>query len=153
MHSSTDLKLKKKKVYFTKDLYKKNATWNSDYSNALKQKGQLIIKMDGQLLSLFDAFVSECKSKEIKLILVVSPMYIEGQAFIKNYSKMIDGYRKMADERELPFIDYSNDSISFDRENFYNASHLNGTGSTKFTNKLCDSLLKLMVPIGRDTFK
>jgi lysophospholipase L1-like esterase len=37
---------------------------------------------------------------------------------------------------KIPFIDFSKDSMSYNKEYFYNATHLNKKGADLFTEKL-----------------
>jgi len=49
-------------------------------------------------------------------------------------------YKKFSNEYQIPFYDFSNDSISYHKKYFYNASHLNNIGSQLFTKELIDTL-------------
>ena len=49
-------------------------------------------------------------------------------------------FKKLSKEYQIPFYDFSNDSISYHKKYFYNASHLNNFGSQLFTKELIDKL-------------
>tara|TARA_B110000971_G_scaffold221949_1_gene271808 strand:- start:12618 stop:13556 length:939 start_codon:yes stop_codon:yes gene_type:complete len=114
--------------------------WNSDLLNAKKKYKSLKVKIDTTTLNLFKEFVKKNKAEEIEVILVYSPEYIEGQEFISNRDSIINLYKKISDENKISFIDFSNDSISYKKEYFYNATHLNKKGANLFTQKLIDTL-------------
>ena len=120
-----------------------NASWNSDLSNAKKGMESYEIKLDTPTIKLFKTYLQECKSKNIKIIFVYSPEYIDGQKFVKNRGAVIDLYENLSKKYDIPFYDYSTDSMSYQKKYFYNAEHLNKSGSEIFTNKLVKEL-KLM---------
>jgi lysophospholipase L1-like esterase len=49
-------------------------------------------------------------------------------------------YRKYADDYQIPFFDYSNDSLCLNKELFYNTTHLNKKGADLFSKKLASDL-------------
>ncbi|WP_394773892.1 hypothetical protein [Flavobacterium sp.] len=114
--------------------------WNSDFDKAKKKMKNYEIKLDNPSIVLFDEYLRECKSKNIYVILVYTPEYIEGQKFYKNKDKIISLYKSFGKKYNIPFYDYSNDEISYNKKNFYNAMHLNKLGSELFTQKLIDTL-------------
>ena len=116
----------------------RDETWNSD----LSQVGSFKINLDSISVQLFQNFIKECKLDSISLILVYTPEYVEGQNLVKNRSEIMDMYNKWAEKYNIPFLDYSNDSISYHKEYFYNAMHMNKTGSELFTRKLAKDLVK-----------
>lgn len=115
--------------------------WNGDFDRAKLTMKNYEIKCDSVNIALFQNFLNECKSNDIKLVFVYTPEYIEGQRFIKNRDQLMGIYKKFSKQYQIPFYDYSNDSISFQKKYFYNAGHMNKTGSELLTNKLIDSLI------------
>lgn len=114
--------------------------WNSDFDNAKASMKSLEVTLDKATIVLFENFLKECKSNNIKLIFVYTPEYIEGQKFVSNREQIMGLYKKFSKEYQIPFYDFSNDSISYQKKYFYNASHLNKIGSQLFTKKLIDKL-------------
>ena len=45
-------------------------------------------------------------------------------------------FKKFSKKYDIPFYDYSTDTLCFHKKYFYNALHLNKTGAEIFTNKL-----------------
>ena len=117
-----------------------NKLWNNDFDNAKKTMKKYVAKPDSMILSLFDNYLKECKLQNIKVILVYSPYYIEGQEFIENQDQIINTYKTLAQKYEFPFLDFTNDEICFDKKYFYNAGHMNITGAELFTKKLCSQI-------------
>ncbi|HLN53761.1 MAG TPA: hypothetical protein VK212_08630 [Lentimicrobium sp.] len=118
-----------------KGFMSKNLIWNDDLVKARKRFPDFRIQIDKASVELFDKYLMECKQSGIHVILVYSPEYIEGQNFVKNRNEIISMFSVFAAKYNIPFLDYSNDSISFNKSYFYNASHLNGKGAAIFTSK------------------
>jgi hypothetical protein len=119
-----------------------NKTWNFDFEKAKFKMNTYTIKPDSASISLFDRYLSECVSKNIRVLLVYAPEYIEGQKFISNRNETIEIYLNMSEKYKIPFLDYSQDTLSFNRDYFYNSTHLNKTGAELFTMKLTDRIKK-----------
>lgn len=117
-----------------------NATWNSDFENAKKTKKKLIAKFDNLTIKLFEKFIKECKINNIEIVFVYTPEYIEGQQFVENRTELFRHFSYFINKYHIPFYDFSNDSISYDKKYFYNVTHLNKNGAELFTEKLIDSL-------------
>jgi hypothetical protein len=116
-------------------------TWNSDFEAAEKKIKYYEVKLDTPTIKLFERFLTECKNNNIKIIFVYTPEYIKGQKFIKNRNDILSLFTSFSKQFDIPFYDFSNDSLSFQKKYFYNAEHLNKTGSELFTKKLI-SILK-----------
>jgi hypothetical protein len=127
--------------------------WNDDFEKAKKAMKNYEKELDYTSIVLFEKFLRDCKSKNIKLLFVYSPEYIDGQKFVKNRDKIMSLYAKFSKNYNIPFYNYSNDAISYQKKYFYNASHLNKTGAELFTKKIIDSLQKYYysAPIFRST--
>jgi len=137
----------KNKVERIKGYQGRKEQWNDDFNKAKKAMKNYQKQLDPATIVLFERFLNECKSKNIKILFVYSPEYIEGQKFVKNRDEIISLYEKYSKKYNIPFYNYSNDSLSYDKKYFYNASHLNKTGAELFTKKLIDSLKKHYYPM------
>ena len=118
----------------------RDESWNSDFDKAKLTMKRYEVKIDPNIILLFDKFINECKSQNIKLFFVYTPEYIEGQEFVKNRDVVMSILAKFSKQYHIPFYDYSNDALSFQKKYFYNANHLNKTGAELFTHKLIDTL-------------
>lgn len=107
--------------------------WTNELELAKKRMDHFNVEMDGQTVALFERYLQFCKANGIHLVFVYSPEYIEGQNFIANRKQMINVYKNFSKKYDIPFFDYSNDPISYKREYFYNALHMNKFGAEKFT--------------------
>lgn len=116
--------------------------WNDDLAKAKRKIPNFIASVDPQTVKLFDRYLRECINADIPVVLVYSPEYKEGQDFVKNRTEIMNIFSVFSAKYNIPFIDYSDDSISYKREYFYNASHLNATGAQIFTSKLIHDIKK-----------
>lgn len=114
--------------------------WNADLEIARKKLSSYTIEPDSNALSLFKNYLKECHNQGIRIILVYTPQYIEGQHFIQNKESVLNIYRSLAKDYDVPFLDYSDDPICQSKAYFYNSGHLNKSGSELFTRKLSHHL-------------
>lgn len=117
-------------------------TWNTDFEEAKKKMKSYEIKINNDLKQEFDTYLKECKEKNIEVLMVYSPIYIEGQEFIKNKEYTLNIYEEFAGKYNFQFFDFSNDSICYDKKYFYNTRHLNKQGAELFTKKLTTLIKK-----------
>ncbi len=144
-----DIQLHSQKNYNVK--YKgfqgNDAVWQQDIrkavevmrvNNALlnnKEGATLDFGVDSLTQILFQQFLIEMNQKGIKVCLVVSPIYVEGQNYVSGHSDFIKKFKKYAETYNCTFLDYSSDSICYNKKYFYNSTHLNSKGAALFTKK------------------
>lgn len=114
--------------------------WNNDLDKAKSKVDYYEIKIDSATVMLFEQFINECNSNGIKLTLVYSPEYVEGQNYVSNRKEIISKYQYFANKYNLQFIDYSHSKLSMQKQFFYNSQHLNKKGAEIFTNELIGDL-------------
>ncbi|WP_425077079.1 hypothetical protein [Psychroserpens sp. S379A] len=124
-------------------------TWNSDFKKAKKKMKKYEIEFDSDLEQKFNAYLKECKDKNIEVLFVYSPVYIEGQEFIKNKEGILDYYKSLAEAYDFLFFDFSEDELCYDKKYFYNARHLNKQGAEIFSRKVANLIKKEDVLIKR----
>lgn len=110
------------------------ASWNADFENARNEAKEYVISLYKPSIELLRTFLSECKQKNISVMMVYTPMYMSGQKYIANMNEIITLYENISQEYSIPFIDYSDNEICKHKEYFYNSIHMNIIGSTIFTN-------------------
>ena len=141
--------LKLGKNYNVEHSYRKNGykgmerKWNGDLAQAKLNKSNYVINIDSSSVKLFDQFLKDTKENNIKVILIYTPEYIDGQKFVKNRNEILKIYKNFTKKYNLSFLDYSNNNLSFRKDLFYNSSHLNKIGSEIFT-KILSSDLKAL---------
>ena len=116
-----------------------NKAWTNDFTSAKLRMPAYEAKLDTASIHLFDRYLNECSERNIKMVFVYSPEYIDGQQFITNRAEVIALYEAFSKRYAIPFYNYSDDAITRDRSCYFNTLHLNKKGSTLFTSKLiCD---------------
>ena len=95
----------------------------------------------------FRNYLMYCKENEIKVILVFSPEYAELHPLITNEKDLIALFQSYSTEFDIPFLDYSEHPICFNKAYFYNSEHLNKEGSELFSNILAQDLLNLGISL------
>ena len=118
-----------------------NKNWNQDFDKAKSKLKDLKINVHEESINLLKSFIDECKNNGIELILVYTPEYIEGQKFVSNRSEIISIFENISHNYNLPFYNYSNDSICYNKIFFYNTLHMNLKGAELFSQRLALKLL------------
>ena len=85
-------------------------------------------------------FLEECQREQIKVAFVVAPYYIGATRKIGDLDGWYGMISAIAEPFNVPILDYTYDSLSYDTAYFYNASHLNRVGAALFTQKLARDL-------------
>lgn len=135
---------KKPKVIRKKGFKGNDKKWTNEFSNAKQKFAKYEYSLDSGSIMLFKNFIQECKNDSIKVIMVYPPEYIEGQSFIGSRKELTEMYEDIAMEYKIPFIDYSNDTLSYQKDLFYNVMHLNQKGAELFSMDLAHRLSTLL---------
>lgn len=114
--------------------------WRGENLAFMKSRPPRDWVVDESLANLFRRFIQECRDKNIRLVLVYSPMYKEVNQVINDFDGSVEFYRQLAATYDIEFYDFSRGDLSSDKSNFYNATHLNARGAAAFTRQLIDSL-------------
>jgi hypothetical protein len=124
-----------------------DGNWNDDFDNLRKMQDKYQINLSIDNINKFNDYISFCKNNKINVILVNSPEYIEGQMFMANRKQYIDIFNDLSKKYNIPFLNYSSDSICYKRDLFYNTSHLNSIGAEIFSKKLAHDLKSIINPV------
>ncbi|NDV70189.1 hypothetical protein [Dysgonomonas sp. 25] len=109
------------------------------------ERDKIIPDLESHLLykDIFIRFIQDCEQEQIKVVFVYTPEYCKDGYVVTSIRQITDYYNNIAKEYNIPFWDYTKDSISYDTQYFYNVLHLNVRGSRKFTEDLSIRLLEL----------
>jgi hypothetical protein len=91
----------------------------------------------------FKNAVDEITQKGIKVVLVIPPVYKEGYKLILNAEAIKSKYRSLVN-KNVHFLDYTNDTLCRTQDNFRNFTHLNANGASKFSHTFAQDLLKII---------
>ena len=118
-----------------------NKSWDASFHQFVKLHPHGIrFKADSSAISLFTEYLDYCKANNITVILVNPPGYIAARSFLLNYNETQELITGIALAGHVPFLNYEQDSIVYDRSLFYNSQHMNRTGSELFSRKLATQL-------------
>lgn len=115
--------------------------WVESENQRIANTSKYQVKIDRDLINKFEKNIKELKKQGVKLIFVYTPEYIKGQDFLQNRERIFEIYQSISKSEEIPFWDYSKDSISLEKHLFYNSEHLNDFGAVIFSKKFSRDLL------------
>lgn len=102
----------------------------------LAEISEINFSYDSILLNKFYHFVENVVLHGTEIVFVYAPIYYEVNDKCKNINEMYEMYQNIANEFNIPIIDYNNYYLCYDTTYFYNAMHLNKIGAELFTTKL-----------------
>ena len=85
-------------------------------------------------------YIDLCKKNNIKVIFVMAPYYIEALHAITNASEVKDTLLNIAARNNIPFLDYTNDTLRNSTEYFLDGNHLNAIGINIYNRHLANDL-------------
>jgi hypothetical protein len=116
-------------------------SWDgSAFEKILAGKDSIAAQCEPEMVQLLDTFLRNCKEDDIQVILVFTPEYIKATDFTADKEKVMQIYRSFSEKYNIPFLDYTHDSICYDTTYFYNATHLNKKGAELFSLKLANDI-------------
>ncbi len=127
-----------------KGFYNFNQNWTNDFEKAKKSKKTIFQKIDKAAVALFEKLIADTKQMGIPMIFVYTPEHIEGQHFVSNRKEIMSLYSNLAKKYKIPYLDYSSDSMCYNKDYFYNSEHLNLKGANIFSQKLASDLKKII---------
>ena len=89
---------------------------------------------------LLEELIKRCKKENIKLVFTIAPEFYKGQDYMLNRDEVINRYKTTLQKYNLPLLDYSEDTISYQQKYFYNTTHMNNKGADVFTKELSQDL-------------
>lgn len=107
-----------------------HAQWSLDIQQFKKlHKDGITGAVSPEGLDALKTIIRLCRENNIKLILVASPMYVEGRNLFVNKDGTFSLYEKIAREYDVPFLNYFSHPMSDHRDNFYDFQHTNARGA------------------------
>lgn len=114
--------------------------WTTDFAKAKEKKEYVRGEVNSKAVEIYENFIEECQANGTKLAIVYTPEYIEGQEYYINHDSIVAVYEQISKKYNVPFLDYTKDSICYDKKYFYNSMHLNAKGSTLISEQLTRDL-------------
>lgn len=127
--------------FFREDGFKSyDRKWNVNWKKLKKKNAEF----DSEEYILLNKLITKCKQQNIQLIFTIAPEFYKGQDYMLNRDEIVSNYTKTLKKYNLPLLDYSEDSISYQQKYFYNTTHMNNVGADVFTKKLAVDLEKYL---------
>lgn len=93
--------------------------------------------IDTQIVRKMEQFLKVAEQKEIKVIMVLSPIYIEGQAYFENLDEIVGTFQQVSSVYNgASFINYCDSTICTNKSLFYNYTHMNASGANIFSENI-----------------
>ena len=126
---------------YSEPLYKGFYAVDRPYDGSmLKNMHEVNAALDTNMIKKFEEYCTNIKKDSISICFIYAPIYIEATEKMTNIINMYDTYKKIAEQHEIPILDYNYHTISLDSTNFYNATHLNKKGAELFSKQLTKDL-------------
>lgn len=93
---------------------------------------------------MFEEYLAQCREENVLVVMVFAPIYIGVTEKMDSVKAMFDAYQVYADKYHYPILNYTYDSLCYDTNYFYNATHLNKKGSELFSVQLAEDLRGLL---------
>jgi hypothetical protein len=96
-------------------------------------------ELDTIKINMFKSFIKDCINSKIKLYIFLSPKFIK----FKNEDQSIMIAQNIANKYDIPFYNYSNDSLFlYGKGLFYNPGHLNEAGAKIYTDIVINKIIQ-----------
>lgn len=96
-------------------------------------------------MDYLDSIITLTEKNNSKLYFVVSPTYIAGTKRIVNYDELMKQFESLAKRRNIPFLNYNLDSLSYKEACFADFYHMKKMGADAFTRKFSYDFAKIMI--------
>lgn len=136
LKKSAKEKVDKKGNFRNKGFKSYNRKWNVNWATLQAKDADF----DENVYPLLEEVIKKCKEENIQLIFTIAPEFKKGQAYMLNREEIVNRYKSTLKKYDLPLIDFSDDSISYQQKWFYNTTHLTDKGANQFTSRLAQEL-------------
>lgn len=134
----------KEYINFDKGSIIRDKSWDENEWRNFKQNRMSETVDNKQFSNIYKNGVKElksildfCQKHTIKVFMIWSPQYFEVHSFKSEQRKYVDSLLvSISKSYNISYTNFSNDSLVFDKSNFYNHSHLNKVGADQFSKKV-----------------
>ena len=108
--------------------------WESDFPDQRNTNLSFFQEeIDSTVVSNFKNMINNITNANKKVILVFTPIYLNGQESVENIEEIKSIYRNLADNNNVIFYDFTSSKICKNKDLFYNNTHLNAIGASEFS--------------------
>lgn len=97
------------------------------------------VEIDQDIVASVYDLVKEAAKKNVQVALVIPPCYVEATKFISNRKEFEEALESM-EQQNVRLFNYLDSSITLEKSNFTNNTHLNSTGSNLLTSQFIGDL-------------
>ena len=129
------------KHYVSRPAYKghrpEEGAWDGE---ELRKKDVDTLRPNDSVIRIFEDYLAHCVSDSIQVILVHSPMYHEAREKLIGLDSLRAYFVHTAKHFGMTYLDYLDNPITLDSNNFCVATHMNPNTTQAFTKILCKDL-------------
>jgi hypothetical protein len=113
---------------------------NQNELNRLIGMNNFRVNVNDTSIKCLNALFKKAQSKNQKVILLLTPIYIAGINKIENIDELRSVVKKVTSQySNVTFLDYSISNLSYEKSFFFNAMHLNNTGANYLSHILANT--------------
>lgn len=102
--------------------------------------GNFLIEVDNEVIKKYQETIIAINRKGKRVVLILAPIYVDGQKSIVNLNEVRKAYQTLAGEENI-FLDFTYSEICQNKSFFYNNTHLNAEGAKLFSREFSKKLL------------
>lgn len=115
--------------------------WDPDQDEHLKSMKLFQAEVNDRVLQNYRDAIVRIAASGRKVVLVLPPFYQEMHNVV-DFTLMRETLRSLSTNSNTLFLDYSESHITTEKQNFYNAGHLNRKGASTFSRELAEGLMR-----------
>lgn len=131
---------------FYKGYYSLKEKWNGDFEKFNVKNSRLEFSWQEMRLGInyLESLIKRCEERDIEIILVQSPIYYELQNMMPQKDSITSLFSSVAIKNSIQFWNYLEDTLCYNKEYFYNSTHLNALGAELFSKQLAIDINNFM---------
>ena len=112
-------------------------------SSELDKITTIDVEIDNEMVERYRYFIENCKANAIQIVFVHAPYYHEVFDKCTNIDEYTNLWTNLSQEYNIQILDYTQDTICYKTDYFYNGTHLNKRGAELFSAKLAHDIDRL----------
>jgi hypothetical protein len=121
-----------------------NPSFTQDYITEFEKNNRLKYSIDKKAKEYLVKIIDLCKLKNISLIFVNTPEFYKVLPLYDNRNNINGTIKKICEMENIRYIDYSESELTFEKNYFYDFTHLNSEGAKIFSEDFAYDLVKFM---------
>lgn len=118
-----------------------DADWDREKVMKIPENEYITINLS--TYELYESFIEECKENNVSFAMVYAPEFENRKETVINRDSIMNLYSKLSIKYDIPFLDYTADSVSYCFDLYADALHFNKKGSIIFSEKVINDLSQM----------